>query len=100
MTRDPAAATDGLPLALLLATHDSLRRVGRMARDPGDPPGPAISAENRIAQAAIEAVLRGVGRRPDPAEPPARDRADILLRAARALEVLGHRLADLGVRNS
>jgi hypothetical protein len=87
---------EGVPLALLLDTDDSLRRAGRMLTELGDPAGPGATPESRSAQTAVEAVLRNSGRRHDPAIPSVRDRDGTLRRAARVLEDLDHRLADTG----
>lgn len=94
MRRDPAAAAAGVPIALLLDAHDSLCRAGREVRELGDPSG--MTDESRIAQLAIEAVLRGTVRK-NPAERSMPDREATLIRAARALEDLDDRLAAAGV---
>lgn len=91
MSGDPAAFPEGLPLALLLDTDDSLRRVGRIIRELGDPAGPGATPESGRAQAAIDAVLN-TGPPRDPAASTGCHLAATLHHATRLLDALEHRL--------
>ena len=89
--RDQAGVPDGMPLALLLDTDDSLRRACRIVMELGEPAGPGTTPESCSARAAIDAMLTTIPSW-DPAATSGRRRADTLDRAARALNALDHRL--------